>query len=96
MRRINLLPVMDREAVSLLVPELREAVQADAGIALLADGVEQIGQAGIQLLLSAHRSAIAAGIDLTIAAPSDALKNACALAGVAASLPFAMADGEAA
>lgn len=83
MKVISLLPVMDREAVSLLVPELRDAIKAAVPVTLVADKVDQIGQAGLQMLLSARRSATAAGVDLAIEAPSDALMVASELAGVA-------------
>lgn len=96
MKRISLLPVMDREAVSLLVPELREAIQAAAPVTLVADKVDQIGQAGLQMLLSVSRSAAAAGVELAIESPSDALTIASALAGVATRLPFAAVAGGAA
>ncbi|WP_380877772.1 hypothetical protein ACFB49_14190 [Sphingomonas sp. DBB INV C78] len=91
MKRIDLLPVMDREAVSLLLPELRDTVHAGARMAIHADKVDQIGQAGLQMLLSIARSAAAAGVEIVIEAPSDALANASELAGLRSRLPFAAA-----
>lgn len=88
MKRISLLPVMDRDAVSLLAPELREAFQSGAAVTIVADRVDQIGQAGLQLVLSATRSAAAAGVDLLIEAPSPAFLAAADLAGLRSHMPL--------
>lgn len=89
MKHISLLPVMDRDAVALLLPELREAVQANAAVTIMADRVDQIGQAGLQLILSVMRSATAAGLELIVRDPSPAFVTAAELAGLSAQMPGA-------
>lgn len=89
MKRVDLLPVMDRDAAGLIAPELREAVQTGASIAIHADQVDRIGQVGLQLLLSTARSAAAADIELTIHAPSPAFLAAVEIAGLRPHLPLA-------
>lgn len=58
-RILTLLPTMDREATGILARELTDAFSGAGPIALSGSGVEQIGQTGLQLLLSARRTAIA-------------------------------------
>lgn len=87
--RVRLLPVMDRAAADRLAPELRAALRTGGGVAVHADSVDRIGQTGLQLLLSAARSAAAAGVPLTIHAPSLALQTAVEIAGLRPHLPIA-------
>lgn len=89
--QIALPPVVDRESVALLLLELRKAIQPGAGITLAADHVDQIGQAGLQLLLSAVRSAADVGADLAVCDPSPALLAAVDLAGLREHLPIVVA-----
>ena len=78
MTRIVLPALFDLPAAMLLVETLR----ADAEpIVLDGAGVDRIGIAGLQLLLSAHATAAATGRSLAIAAPSAALRAAAHTAG---------------
>ena len=75
---IILPPILDREAAAVMLPDLRQAV--DAGPVLLDGGkVERIGQAGLQLILSALRSGPAGTAVVTCSA---ALHKAATLAGL--------------
>lgn len=91
MVRLRLPPVIDREAARLLAPELRAALETGGGIAVHADQVDRIGQVGLQLLLSAARSATAAGVSLAVHAPSPAFLAAVEITGLRPHLPFAPA-----
>lgn len=75
---IALPPVCDRSAAAALYPEIAESLGA-APLAIDAAGVEKIGQAMLQLLVSAARTE--GGI--TIHAPSPAFAAALALTGLA-------------
>lgn len=88
-KRVDLLPVMDRDAAGLIAAELRDALRAGGGIAIHADRVDRIGQVGLQLLLSAARSAAAADVALAIHAPSPAFLTAVEIAGLRPHLPLA-------
>ncbi|GGB40455.1 hypothetical protein GCM10011380_32400 [Sphingomonas metalli] len=88
---VRTMGVIDRDAVALLIPELREAVAAGA---VRVDGaaIEQIGQAGLQLLLSARRSADAVAAAFEIVAPSRSLCRAAMIAGLSEALSLPDAD----
>lgn len=82
MKHLALLSVMDRDAVGLLLPELRDALQGGGPVTVVADAVEQIGLSGLQLVASAVKSAAASGIDLAVCDPSPAFLAAVDLAGL--------------
>ena len=83
MTRLALPSTMDLAAATSLLDALRNAPD---DIVLDAGGVERIGVAGIQLLLSAQASADGAGHMLSIAAPSEAFSTALRIAGADALL----------
>jgi anti-anti-sigma regulatory factor len=83
--------VIDRDAVALLVPELGDAA-AHGAVRIDGSAIEQIGQAGLQLLLSARRSADAAGAPFAIVAPSQPLCRAAQIAGLSDALSLPDAD----
>ena len=74
--------VLDREATRLLAAELREAIDCGTTILLAAGAVEQIGTAGLQLLISARRSAVTGDADVRLVDPSPALIRTVAAAGL--------------
>lgn len=80
MTHISLPPIVNLAAAEALAETLRAAA---GPVTLEASGVERIGIAGLQLLLSAQVSARMAGHELTIARPSAALKAAATTAGAA-------------
>lgn len=80
MTAIRLPARCDRAAVQALLPELR-AAQGEKPILIDAGGVEQVGQAALQLLLSARRSEGGARIT-----PSPALLDAAQITGLEAEL----------
>jgi ABC-type transporter Mla MlaB component len=90
-RTIALSAIVDREAVALLLPELREALGMGS-LRIEAARVERIGQAGLQLLISAARTAADANRTFAIENSSPALCRAARLAGVADHL--ALPDAE--
>ena len=83
MTRLALPSTLDLAAATSLLDTLRAA---PGDIVLDAGGVERIGVAGIQLLLSAQGTADGGGHMLTIAAPSDAFCTAIRIAGADALL----------
>lgn len=85
---LKLLPTMDREATGILARELTDAFSGAGPITLSGSEVEQIGQTGLQLLLSARRTAIANDITLRLTSPSSALVAAVELAGLDSVLTF--------
>jgi anti-anti-sigma regulatory factor len=80
MQTITLPAVCDRSAARLLLPELTAAVH-QGGVAIDGRGVERIGQAGLQLLLSAIVTARAISHRLTIDM-SDTMRETAHLAGL--------------
>jgi len=60
--RVTLSPVMDRNAVSQHLEELRKAFAGTDPIEIACEEVQQIGQAGLQLLLSAVRTGRERGV----------------------------------
>ena len=75
---ITLPPVLDREAVAAMLPDLRRAVQAGP-VRLDGVQVERIGQAGLQLVLSILRSG---PFRASVVTCSAALHKAATLAGL--------------
>jgi ABC-type transporter Mla MlaB component len=80
---VQLPPVVDRGAVARLVGELRSAFAGGGAVTVDGGDVVQIGQAGLQLLLSATRTP---GGTLRISRASDELSSAIDLAGLRAPL----------
>lgn len=76
MHLIKLPPRCDRTSAVALLPEF-VAAQAGHGLTIDASEVEQVGQAALQLLVSARRSIEGASIT-----PSAALLDAAQLAGL--------------
>src|SRR3546814_10874904 len=56
MKTINLPAVFDRMVAIELAPEIADALGGGPGVTIAAGDVRQIGQCGVQLLLSAARS----------------------------------------
>lgn len=77
---------VDRAATQMLVAEIRAAIEERQDIAINAVNVERIGQSGIQLLMSAKKSATATGLGFSIIKPSVAVSEAAALTGLSAHL----------
>ncbi len=82
MTRIALSPVIDRGAVARHLAELQAAFAAGGAVEIGCDQVEQIGQAGLQLLASAVRTSAARGVALSFAGGGGALEAATRLAGM--------------
>lgn len=90
MTTVTLPSVCDRASARALLPELRDAIGSDP-LVVDASKVERVGQAMLQLLLSAARSE--AGI--TLREPSDALRTALQMAGLTSELGADIENGEA-
>ncbi len=71
--------------VSTVAPTLAAAIAAGASV-LDSGAVSIIDTAGLQLLLSARRTAAALGVELRLAAPSAAVKDSARSLGFAAAL----------
>jgi anti-anti-sigma regulatory factor len=82
MTDIILPDVFDRTAARSLAAELATAISA-GNVTLDAAAVTQIGQTGLQLLLSAARSASEKGVTLKIVNPSESIVDAAMLTGIA-------------
>ena len=83
---INLPATVDRNAVQTLIETIKSAIDAGDEVVMDASGVERIGQAGLQFLLSAQKTAKAAGVAIRIAEPSEVLTEAAALTGLSSHL----------
>ena len=81
MTTIQLPAILDRNATAVLAPQLRLAMQDGEALVLNGDGVTRIGQCGIQLLLSAQRSALTCNTSISITA-SPVMTAAANLAGL--------------
>ena len=86
MTRIDLPPRADRAAAEALLPAIRGAVAA-GDVTIDGSDVAQIGQAMLQLLIAARRSAQSAGHGFALNG-SEAMRASLALAGAEA-----LADG---
>jgi len=88
---VQLPEVLDRmtakQVADMLIPSITKAATIEIG----GTDVRQIGQVGLQLLLSAKRTALECGADVTIRDPSDALSTVIALAGLETELLAASA-----
>ena len=82
MTRIHLPPTVDRQAVADQLEPLRNAVAAGGPIEIVCDAVEQIGQAGLQLLASAVRTGRERAVVLTLSGAGGAVEAAARLAGM--------------
>ncbi|MBH9538560.1 STAS domain-containing protein [Novosphingopyxis sp. YJ-S2-01] len=79
----QLLPATLNSAASgLLRCNLRQAIGNAQPVILLADQVEQIGLAGLQVLLAARKAAGDARVEFRIDQPSDAMVNMVKLSGL--------------
>lgn len=87
MTRITLSPIMDRSAVTQHLGDLQNAFATPAAVVIACNDVEQIGQAGLQLIASARRTAIERGVDLTFEGADGPVRDALRLAGLASFLP---------
>jgi anti-anti-sigma regulatory factor len=75
----------DRNAARTLLSELDLAISGDV-IELDGSTVSQVGQTGLQLLLSARQTAAARGVAFKLTSPSECLTEAALLSGVAEQL----------
>ena len=84
MSRIELLPaVLDTAAAKPLADMLHERLTENEPLQLDGAAVTQIGQACLQVLLSARQAAVARNITLSIREPSEAMTMMVTLAGCA-------------
>ncbi len=82
MRRLTMLPVLDRSGVRLMANELRDMLDLGGAISIDAGKVERIGLAGIQLLLSALRTGAEGATEIRLIAASRAVEEAARVCGV--------------
>lgn len=90
MTRIILPPTIDRQAVTAQIEPLRAAFAGGEPVEIVCDAVEQIGQAGLQLLMSAVRTGRETGVALSLSGAGGAVEAAARLAGMSDML---FADG---
>lgn len=83
MTTINLPASIDRRAVPGLATEISDALSKGATLTLDASAVQQVGQIGLQLLLSASKSAAQREARLEFAGASEALRTSARTSGVA-------------
>src|SRR3546814_939799 len=76
MKTINLPAVFDRMVAIELAPEIADALGGGPGVTIAAGDVRQIGQCGVQLLLSAALTASRRGLAFVIQDASEAFENA--------------------
>lgn len=65
-----------------LAKKLLESVETRMPLSLDGSAVESIGQACLQVLASARKTAVSRGIGFSIHEPSEALREGCALTGL--------------
>ncbi|KQN37412.1 hypothetical protein ASG37_10165 [Sphingomonas sp. Leaf407] len=82
MTPLPLSAVLDTAAAPALRDLLVERLSAGEPLLLDGSGVERIGQACLQVLIAAETAARAAGVAFAIDAPSPALADMTALAGL--------------
>jgi ABC-type transporter Mla MlaB component len=82
MIRITLPPIMDRSAVTGCLEQLRGAFTKAEGVEISCEQVEQIGQAGLQLLASAVRTSADSGTSLAFTGGGGAVEASTRLAGM--------------
>lgn len=78
---ISLPVVIDRRAVSGLAVEISDALAKGSHLELDGSAVQQVGQIGLQLLLSAFKTAVSRDAHVSITQPSAAILNAAKVAG---------------
>ena len=83
MPTIRLPAALDRRAVPGLAVEISDALAKGGALKLDGSAVQQMGQIGLQLLLSARRTATGRDARLSIEAPSPAILNAARISGTA-------------
>lgn len=81
MTTITLPAAIDRRAVSGLATEISDALSKGSVLELDGSAVQQIGQIGLQLLLSACKTAASCDARLTITAASATILNVARLSG---------------
>src|SRR3546814_766930 len=82
MKTINLPAVFDRMVAIELAPEIADALGGGPGVTIAAGDVRQIGQCGVQLLLSAALTASRRGLAFVIQDASEAFENAVRISGL--------------
>lgn len=82
MKVIQLPPVIDRTVAAELTPELADALGATTGVTIAAQDVRQIGQCGLQLLLSAAVTAARRSLPFEVREPSEAMQQALCISGL--------------
>ncbi|MBK5263714.1 MAG: STAS domain-containing protein [Alphaproteobacteria bacterium] len=87
MKIINLPPVVDRTAAIELATELSDAMGAGTEVAVAAGNVRQIGQCGLQLLVSAALTAEKRDLSFMVQDRSEPFENALRIAGLHRLLP---------
>ena len=78
---IRLPAAIDRRAVSGLAVEISDGLAKGSHLQLDGSAVQQIGQIGLQLLLSAFKTATSRDAHLSISQPSAAILNAAKISG---------------
>ena len=78
---ISLPAVIDRRAVSGLAVEISDALAKGSHLQLDGSAVQQVGQIGLQLLLSAFKTATSRDARISITQPSAAIMNAAKISG---------------
>lgn len=84
MTTITLPASMDRRAAPGLAVEISDALAKGSELKLDGNAVQQMGQIGLQLLLSAFKTANSRDAEISIVNPSPALVNAAKVAGASA------------
>ena len=83
MMTIHLPASIDRRAAPGLATEISDALSKGTTLTLEASAVQQVGQIGLQLLLSASKSAAHREARLELAGASEALRASARTSGVA-------------
>lgn len=86
MTTITLPAAVDRRAAPGLAVEISDALAKGSDLKLDGSAVQQLGQIGLQLLLSAFKTANSRDAEISIISPSTALLNAAKVAGASGHL----------
>lgn len=86
MKTITLPAAVDRRAAPGLAVEISDALAKGSELKLDGSAVQQLGQIGLQLLLSAFKTANSRDATIAIVDPSPALLNAAKVAGASGHL----------
>jgi anti-anti-sigma regulatory factor len=92
-RTVELFSVMDRENSAIMARELAEYVSQSLPTNISGSQVDQIGQAGLQLLVSVAKTASKLELPIQLTDPSESLTRAIQLAGLADALSIITAKG---